>query len=266
MKLEPTDRALILTPYYGGIDPDHHKGVGELLRLGWLEATVHNCGLVDHARAALAGMALRDEHGFDVVLWIDSDVVFGVHQAVSIVRRARELDAMVGAPVIIKKIGGPLMCIGIEEGSELVIGDDGSPVRCLGVPFGFTAMPMHWLRKVCESVGPSTGPGGMQVWPAFQCIRAHDAATGPETGTYMSEDYSFCQRYRDLGGSVYLDPSVRVGHKGSYTWTIEDLFWGLPEVDRFRVRVGPNQALSVIDEAAESLPPEPVTCRTIATD
>lgn len=237
-----SDRALILTPYYGGIDPDHLKGVAELMKLGWLEATVHNCGLVDHARAALAGMALRDDHGFDVVLWIDSDVVFGAHQAVSIIRRARELDAMVGAPVIIKKVGGPLMCIGLDEGAVLDFSDDGLPVPCLGVPFGFTAMPMHVLREVCEAEGPSVGPGGMQVWPAFSCIRAHG------TDVYMSEDYSFCQRLRDIGGRCYIDPSVRVGHKGSYVWTIEDLFFELPEIDRFKVGVGKNQQLSILTD------------------
>jgi hypothetical protein len=226
------ERALILVPYYGAIDQQHASSVSELVKRGWLHAMVNNCALVDHSRAALAGMALRDTHDFDMVLWIDHDIVFSEGEAHAIVKTARELDAMVGAPVIIKKPRGPIMCIGLEPGKPLHFGPSAEPLECAGLPFGFTAMPMHWLRTVCESVGSSPGPGGIEVWPAFSCTRAH------ETGVYMSEDYSFCQRYRDLGGKCYLDTRRRVGHKGSYVYTIEDGFFELPAVDDFKVIYG----------------------------
>ena len=31
---------------------------------------------------------------------------------------------------------------------------------------------------------------------------------------YCSEDYLFCKRYRDIGGKIMLDPSIRLGHVG----------------------------------------------------
>lgn len=31
---------------------------------------------------------------------------------------------------------------------------------------------------------------------------------------YISEDYLFCQRWRNLGGKIILDPSIRLGHVG----------------------------------------------------
>jgi hypothetical protein len=37
----------------------------------------------------------------------------------------------------------------------------------------------------------------------------------PETGEYLSEDYAFCRRWRDLGGEVWADienPLTHVGH------------------------------------------------------
>ncbi|MGI9411567.1 MAG: hypothetical protein ACR2OV_15920 [Hyphomicrobiaceae bacterium] len=34
----------------------------------------------------------------------------------------------------------------------------------------------------------------------------------------LSEDYCFCQNWTDLGGSIWMDPSVRLKHHGSYAY------------------------------------------------
>jgi hypothetical protein len=31
---------------------------------------------------------------------------------------------------------------------------------------------------------------------------------------YLSEDYTFCKRWRDMGGKVWLDKSIRLDHIG----------------------------------------------------
>ena len=36
----------------------------------------------------------------------------------------------------------------------------------------------------------------------------------PETGHYLSEDYAFCRRWRDLGGEVWADVEARLTHVG----------------------------------------------------
>lgn len=38
----------------------------------------------------------------------------------------------------------------------------------------------------------------------------------PETRTYLSEDFAFCHRWRQLGGKVWLDTQSRLKHVGSY--------------------------------------------------
>lgn len=35
---------------------------------------------------------------------------------------------------------------------------------------------------------------------------------------YLSEDYTFCHRWQQMGGKVYVDPSVILDHVGSYTF------------------------------------------------
>ena len=37
-------------------------------------------------------------------------------------------------------------------------------------------------------------------------------------GCLFSEDYLFCENWRDLGGSIWMDPSVRLLHHGSFAY------------------------------------------------
>jgi len=41
----------------------------------------------------------------------------------------------------------------------------------------------------------------------------------PETGQYLSEDYAFCRRWRDLGGDIWADFQARVTHVGHAAYT-----------------------------------------------
>jgi hypothetical protein len=40
----------------------------------------------------------------------------------------------------------------------------------------------------------------------------------PETGEYLSEDYAFCRRWRDLGGEVWADAESPLTHVGHATY------------------------------------------------
>lgn len=41
-----------------------------------------------------------------------------------------------------------------------------------------------------------------------------DGSICPETGTYLSEDFTFCRRWREIGGEVWLDTSIDLSHTG----------------------------------------------------
>ena len=60
--------------------------------------------------------------------------------------------------------------------------------------------------------------GGM--YPFYQTFQFDDPDEGP---ILLGEDWAFCERARQAGFTVYLDPSVTVGHVGSYIYTIRDL-------------------------------------------
>ena len=48
------------------------------------------------------------------------------------------------------------------------------------------------------------------LFALFDCI------IDPETGAYLSEDYSFCLHWRRIGGEIWLDAASKLTHCGPY--------------------------------------------------
>ena len=60
------------------------------------------------------------------------------------------------------------------------------------------------------------------MYALFDCI------IDPESRRYLSEDYTFCRRWQEKGGDVFLDPRTALNHVGHYTFrgNIRKLFTG----------------------------------------
>jgi hypothetical protein len=43
-------------------------------------------------------------------------------------------------------------------------------------------------------------------------------ASIPEDRVELSEDYFFCKRWREIGGEIWVDPSIRLRHWGAYKY------------------------------------------------
>jgi len=54
---------------------------------------------------------------------------------------------------------------------------------------------------------------------APEAVMVFDTMIEPETGNYLSEDYAFCRRWRDLGGEIWADVSARLTHVGHAAYT-----------------------------------------------
>ena len=63
------------------------------------------------------------------------------------------------------------------------------------------------------------------MYALFDCI------IDPESRRYLSEDYTFCRRWQNMGGEVWLDPRTALNHVGHYTFrgNIRKLFTGKNE-------------------------------------
>src|SRR5262249_11676145 len=47
-------------------------------------------------------------------------------------------------------------------------------------------------------------------WRLFDCM------VDPDSGRYLSEDYAFCRRWRDIGGKVHVDLHCKLMHLGQH--------------------------------------------------
>lgn len=87
-------------------------------------------------------------------------------------------------------------------------------IEVYGVPAGF----MRCSRAMLESM--------VAHYPdlQFHCETAPDKTAHDLFGPYrigrvkFGEDYSFCRRWRDIGGKVWVDPEIAMGHCGYKTF------------------------------------------------
>jgi hypothetical protein len=61
--------------------------------------------------------------------------------------------------------------------------------------------------------------GDMADALAPEAVMVFDTMIEPETGQYLSEDYAFCRRWRDLGGDIWADFEARLTHVGHAAYT-----------------------------------------------
>lgn len=51
-----------------------------------------------------------------------------------------------------------------------------------------------------------------------------DSEIDKERGYFLSEDYTFCRRWQRLGGQVWLDPTIKLTHWGTYAFEGQEFF------------------------------------------
>jgi hypothetical protein len=64
----------------------------------------------------------------------------------------------------------------------------------------------------------------MPAVPSQNQYALFDCMIEPGTNIYLSEDFTFCRRWRDIGGKIWLDPQSRLTHYGTFR------FQGSPDV------------------------------------
>lgn len=56
------------------------------------------------------------------------------------------------------------------------------------------------------------------IWNFFGQMPSTSVWAENDPPIELSEDYAFCKRYKDMGGKIVMDPSVRLKHVGSYVY------------------------------------------------
>lgn len=220
----PAHPSVYLGPAYGRyIEPDHIQSMQRMLRHPVTYAPAWNDALLCRARSKTATAFLLDST-CDVHVSIDSDIVFDPAAVFQIAQQAHELGGPVAGLYVTRASGALCRPTSIFEADvPIELGTDPTPVPITWAATGFLATPRKVFERLAEDLPLCHPAEWWRFYPFYQPFVV-DGLHGP---IYLSEDFAFCERVRNAGFQVYLNPAVRLLHLGQYPFRIEDL--GQPE-------------------------------------
>ncbi|MCI0467990.1 MAG: hypothetical protein L0Y57_13485 [Beijerinckiaceae bacterium] len=230
----------IATPCFGGLVSQHYmQSVISLLQFAGeanFDVTLALLGhdsLITRSRNTLLGQFLKAKAATHL-LFIDADIGFEAGQVLHMLRFDRDfmggiypLKVIDWSDHAVKRAAtaresfqtAPFLyvgalCTGEERERE---GRFATAIYCGG---GFMLLKRVAIERM------------IAAYPQTKCINAHaystakseeqyalfDCMIDKETGAYLSEDFAFCQRWRDIGGKIWLDTKGKLTHIGSYNF------------------------------------------------
>lgn len=145
------------------------------------------------------------------LFFIDADVGF----APEAIARLLKFDRDLVAGVYPKKTDDEDFPVTVADGVELWSEADGL-VEVVGAPTGFMRIRRNLLEAMCEKYkhrrysGQKAGPDDPPYTILFE--RTY------ENGRRFSGDYAFCNKWRAMGGKIYVDPELPFTHEGLKEW------------------------------------------------
>lgn len=229
---------VVATPCFGGMVTQRYmqSAIG-LLQLGTasgLAISLELLGgdsLITRSRNTLVSKFL-DKPGTTHLLFVDADIGFDPQQ----VGRMLMFDVDVVAGMYPLKLHdwSPAALTRAREGEAV----ETAPLRYVGVPCegdsfrqrdgfvtglfagtGFMLIKRRALEAMASAYpetrytathADATPSGSANQYALF------DSMIESETGHYLSEDYTFCRRWRDIGGEIWLDTQGTLLHIGPY--------------------------------------------------
>lgn len=166
------------------------------------------CGnaLIADARALIVAQFLASKA--DTLVFVDSDVCWEAGALLKLIDYP--VDMVVG---IYPQRKDPIdYCVKWMDKPELQAVDGLLEVD--GVPAGF----MKLSRKQLESMVAQYPDTEFYV-PAAPNERCWALFADYRIGKHkMGEDYAFCRRWQDMGGKIWIDPEIKMGHIGNKTF------------------------------------------------
>ncbi len=198
---------------------------------------MHSESLITRSRNKMVIRFLSDET-LTHLFWIDSDLSFTPQAVCRLLLADRDIAAGVYP---MKSMNWPAAGLPagttraqfedryaefpfnpIGHGGEKVgsYADGDGFVEVAEAPTGFMCIKRDVLLRMMKHYpalnyvpdGPSNNPEAHLHWLFFDCM------VDPDSGRYLSEDYAFCRRWRDMGGKVWVDTLCKLVHLGQHNY------------------------------------------------
>lgn len=231
-------KVMLATPMYGGMgNCMYFSSVMRLqdqciaLGVSLYHAFMSNESLIDRARNGLVNTFLKQSDA-DYLLFVDADVEFRPEDVLAMLSFEKDL---ICGPYPKKHINWPVIVGAIEAGER-----DPSILENLVGEYVFTPLePNPKMEKIIKVGEAGTGlmlihrrvfEKMMKKFPDNYYLSDDSRAmasgenlerhaffrTAIVDNRYLSEDYYFCHKWRELGGDVWLFPWAMTTHYGTY--------------------------------------------------
>ena len=172
--------------------------------LNFVVDTLSNESNVNRARNSCAAKFLAGDATH--LMFVDADIQFRAEDIVKLV--AHDKDIVGG--IYPQKTLPPKMVVntldnGAREGDLVEVGTLGTGFMLIKRSV-FEQMIAQGAQKYTDAIGLTSAENDNQ-YDFFNC-------TIDSQGRYLTEDWSFCRRWRELGGTIWADTSIPLVHVG----------------------------------------------------
>lgn len=176
--------------------------------------------LIGRARSLILYQCLYKHPDADYYLFVDDDIIFRPESVEKIYQDLKNGYDVVGGVYPVK---GATQISSYTWGGqhEIPLQPNIREVEYLAT--GFMGISRRILEKVIKELKlPLLNKGEWaECYPLFES----GSYTERESGAiYISEDWDFCEKVRKVGGKVYLDTTVLLGHVRDNIYTVKDVY------------------------------------------
>lgn len=216
-----TTKVHIAMPCYGGMLTESTfmsfikwANTARQLGIDWTLETMVNESLISRARNTLTAKFLLQE-GATHLFFVDADI--GWEPWHLLVLLNRDVD-VIGGLYPMKTMPVKWVVNGFEGAEE---GTDGlQEVSKAGT--GFLLMKRHVFEKMATHPAVKPYKNDIGLDPKYDSHLKTYFDTAVRQGRYYSEDWTFCENWRDMGGRIWVDKRVLLRHSGSYVFCMEN--------------------------------------------
>jgi len=191
---------------------------------------MNGCSIISLGRSVMFSKALADPN-WTHMMWIDDDIGWKPEDIMALLIHDKDIvgGSYPKRSYPIQRTHTPFNNKNFYLQSEKKGYEDEYIEEIKYLPTGF----MMLTRKVCEDMakkyahlkfefGDLNTKRDYPYYDVFGCFPYHDPEEPEKTegtnGYYLTEDYAFCQRARDIGYSIYLSKKISLSHTGDHTF------------------------------------------------
>jgi len=216
-----TTKVHIAMPCYGGMLTESTfmsfikwANTARQLGIDWTLETMVNESLISRARNTLTAKFL-DMPDATHLFFVDADI--GWEPWHLLVLLNRDVD-VIGGLYPMKTMPIKWVVNGFEGAEE---GADGlQEVSKAGT--GFLLMKKHVFEKMKTHPAVKQYKNDIGLDPKYDQHLKTYFDTAVRQNRYYSEDWTFCENWRDMGGRIWVDKRVLLRHSGSYVFCMEN--------------------------------------------